>query len=81
MPVPTHRTPAPDRLSGDQPFVVRPKVGDLVTVPYTSHTKDIASSTFVDRNLALKYELINSGANGTRPECECSMVFKKTRSH
>ena len=45
-----------DEPSADQPFIVKLKGGDFVTVPYTLHMNDIASFTFVGWNPAA-YEL------------------------
>jgi hypothetical protein len=41
-----------DEPSADQPFIVKLKGGDFVTVPYTLHMNDIASYTFVGWNPA-----------------------------
>lgn len=39
-----------DEPSADEPFIVRLKGGDFVTVPYTLHMNDIASYTFENWN-------------------------------
>jgi peptidoglycan/xylan/chitin deacetylase (PgdA/CDA1 family) len=41
-----------DEPSADQPFIIKLKGGDFVTVPYTLHMNDIASFTFVGWNPA-----------------------------
>jgi peptidoglycan/xylan/chitin deacetylase (PgdA/CDA1 family) len=41
-----------DEPSADEPFIIKLKGGDFVTVPYTLHMNDIASFTFVGWNPA-----------------------------